>query len=353
MITTACILYHQCVTPEQRAIIFTQHKQIIRSLETNADINAPRGVDSIILAGLGGSGHPGDLLNALGLPKVPLFVHRNYNLPLKYLLHLGLTKPLVVTSSYSGNTEETLTAYQQALENNLPLLVSAGGGTLEEWARRDGNPFCRIDFPGMQPRHTLFAAFTGIYTALKNAGLAEDITADLTHVAALLKTATPMLEEPGKKLAAAIQGKTPIFISTDNLGFAAKNCKIQTNENAKYPAFWNTFPELNHNEMVGFSQLQKTGQADRFIAVCLKDPNDHPRNQARMQVTADHYRQWGLPSAEYTAQGDTLLEKLFTTITLGLWTTFYLAELNGIDPIPVEGVEGFKKKLVEVAGIIS
>jgi glucose/mannose-6-phosphate isomerase len=204
----------------------------------------------------------------------------------------------------------------------------------------------------MQPRHTLFAAFTGIYTALKNSGLAQDITPDLVRVAEKLPAITPELEGAGKEIAGQIKGKIPVFVSSDNLGFAAKNMKIQTNENAKHPAFWNTFPELNHNELIGFSELKASGHADRFIAIFLKDPADHPRNRARMDVTADLYKKWGVATAEYTAEGDTLLEKIFGTVTLGLWVTYYLALEYGIDPVPVAGVEDFKARLKETAGDI-
>ncbi len=299
---------------------------------------------------MGGSGHPGDLLNALSLPAVPLYVHRNYDLPLDYLRHLGLKRPLVIASSYSGNTEETLTAYQAARAAGLTLLISTSGGTLADWAQRDGVPISRIDFPGMQPRHTLLAAFTGLYCALRNSRLADNIDRELINVANHLIKITPALEEPARAVAAQIKNKIPVFIASDNLGFAAKNCKIQTNENAKYPAFWNTLPELNHNELVGFSKLRATNNPNRFIAVMLHDTADHPRNQARLQATADLYQPWGITVARFTAPGDTLLEKLFATVTFGLWTTFYLADLYGTDPIPVEGVESFKAKLKEVAG---
>lgn len=339
-----------------RDIILAQHEQITRSLAVNKNVKAEGDFDSIILAGMGGSGHPGDLINALGISRRPLYVHRNYDLPVQALTKAGLTRPLVICSSYSGNTEESLTAYQRARENNLPLLASAAGGTLKEWAQRDGVPFISIDFPDMQPRHTLLAAFTGIYAALRNSGLADNIDDQLADAAALLQEKTAALEAPAQALANQIKGKIPIFTSTDNLGFAAKNFKIQTNENAKYPAFWSTFPELNHNEMVGFSRLRDIGSGGQgkfnFIAIILHDPADHPRNVARMQVTADFYREWGVEVADFTAQGATLVEKIFSTVTFGLWTTFYLANKLGIDPIPVDGVENFKAKLAAIAGPI-
>lgn len=332
-------------------IILQQHEQITHSLKVNADVKIDGEFDSIVLAGLGGSGHPGDLLNALGLPTVPLFVHRNYNLPLEYLGGMGFSKTLVITSSYSGNTEETLTAYQAAKKHNMPILASAAGGKLQELAKQDNVPFCLINYPGMQPRHTLFAAFTGIYTALNNSGLARDITDDLARVADVLKTTTVDLEETGRELAAELTGKIPIIYATDSLGFAAKNFKIQANENAKVPAFWNTIPELNHNEMVGFSSLPDlTTSPGKFHTVMLHAPDDHPRNTIRMQVTSKLYEQWGVSVSHFDIPGQTRLEQQFYAVTLGLWTTYYLALANNIDPVPVAGVEGFKAELEKAAG---
>ncbi len=333
-----------------RDVILKSPEQITHSLEVNKDVRVDGDFDSIILAGMGGSGHPGDLLNALGLSLRPLYVHRNYNLPLDYLAHIGLTKPLVVASSYSGNTEETLSAYEMAKKNGLAIMGSAAGGMLKAWCKKDNAPFCLIDYSDMQPRHTLFAAFTGIATALKNSGLTDDIEQELTRVEIALTQTAPTLEETAKALAQKIKGKVPVFCASDNLGFAAKNFKIQTNENAKHPAFWSTFPELNHNEMIGFSRLAEMKNPGSFFVLLIRDPADHPRNKARMDVTADLYRQWGVTVEEYTAQGESLLEKILSTVTFGLWTSYFLALEYNIDPVPVEGVESFKTKLKETTG---
>lgn len=328
---------------DMRDVILKQADQIRTSLEVNKDVRVEGKFDGIVLAGMGGSGHPGDLLNALRLPRVPLLVHRDYGLP-----HLHARHPLVICSTYSGNTEETLSAYAAAKENGYTLLSNTSGGKLAELSEADGTPVVKIDFPGMQPRHTLFASFVGLATALKNSGLAEDVTGDLTRVADVLDQVIPDLEEPAQKLADQLKGTTPIFTSSTPLGFAAKNFKIQTNENVKTPAFWNEFPELNHNEMVGFTQPQ--GQ---FHVVMLKDADDHPRNKARMAVTAELYQSWGVTVSDFNVEGQTLLEKIFYAVAFGLWTTYYLARAYDIDPVPVEGVENFKKRLVDLAGEVA
>jgi glucose/mannose-6-phosphate isomerase len=325
---------------DMKEVIQHSPEQITHSREVNKEVKVGSDVDAIIVAGMGGSGHPGDLLSALDLPTVPLTVHRDYDLPPTHA-----QKPLVIVSTYSGNTEESLSAYSAAKEKGYSLLANTSGGQLEEWAGRDNVPLVTIDYAGMQPRHTLFASFVGIATALANSGLAKNIDAQLDAAVVLLQEQMNDMEEIGKKLAEGLTGTTPVFTSATSLAFAAKNFKIQTNENVKTPAFWNTFPELNHNEMVGFTNPQAS-----FHAVMLRDSADHPRNKARMEVTADLYRQWGLHVSHIDVKGDSQVEKIFYAVTIGLWTTYYLALAYDIDPVPVAGVENFKKKLEEVAG---
>lgn len=330
-----------------RNVILNQAEQITHSLAINKDVRVEGKFDQIVLAGMGGSGHPGDLINSLRLTKAPLTVHRNYGLPKIY----G-KKPLIIPSSYSGNTEEALSAYQEAQNEGYTLMVNTAGGTLAEWCQRDGTPLVKIDFPGMQPRHTLLASFTGLAAALQNSGLAEDITADLTRVADVLEKDLPGLEEPSQELAQKIAGTVPIITASQTLAFAAQNFKIQINENSKTPAFWNTFPELNHNEMVGFSQIAKVLPNDKFHVLIIRDNDDHPRVKARMDVTAELYAQWGLAVSNHTVTGQTLFEKIAHAVGLGMWTSYYLALAYKVDPMPVAGVENFKARLKEVAGEI-
>ena len=240
----------------------------------------------------------------------------------------------------------------EARKEGLSVAASSSGGKLAEWAERDGVPFARIAFTDMQPRHTLAAAFTGIYAMLRNSGLADDVTEDIKRVAEVMKESSASLESIGKSLAEDINGTVPVYLSSDMLGFAAKNFKIQTNENAKYPAFWNVFPELNHNELVGFSKLNELSGSNKFTAVFLDNENDHPRVKARMKVTKELYSNWGANVQEISVEGKTLLEKIFYGVTVGLWTTNYLALANDIDPVPVDGVENFKTSLVAEVGEI-
>lgn len=325
---------------EMRDVIAKQGDQIRHSLEVNKDASIKGDFDSIVLAGMGGSGHPGDLLNALHLPTIPLTVHRSYSLP-----HLYGKKPLTVISSYSGNTEEALSAYEVARANTQPILVNTAGGQLLEFATRDSVPYSFIDYPGMQPRHTLFASFTGLATALANSNLAKNVQEELKKTADMIDAEVAGIEAPAKALADTLKSKTPVFYSSDAMGFAAKNMKIQTNENAKTAAFWNEFPELNHNEMVGMTNPQAA-----FHGVFLKTSTDHPQIAVRMDVTKKMYEDWGIPVTEVAVKGNTLLEQISYAVVFGLWTTYHLALNYNTDPVPVKGVEDFKAKLKELTG---
>ncbi len=332
---------------EMRDIILNQGDQIRRSLEVNKDVTVQGDFDSIVLAGMGGSGHPGDLLNALHLTTVPLTVHRSYSLP-----HIFGKKPLTIISSYSGNTEEALSAYEEAKkkEAHLPagrqVLANTSGGKLLDWAKRDNVPISLIDYPGMQPRHTLFASFTGLAVVLANSNLAQDFSAELTKTANFIDAEVAGLEPSAKALADMLKEKTPVFYASDVMAFAAKNMKIQTNENVKTAAFWNEIPEMNHNEMVGMTNPQAA-----FHAVFLRTLADHPQVKIRMDVTKHMYESWGVRVTEVDIQGETLLEQISYAVVFGLWLTYHLALNYNTDPIPVKGVEDFKKKLQELATI--
>ncbi len=332
------------MSQEMRNIILNQAQQITHSLDVNKDVHVSGDFDSLMLVGMGGSGHPGDLLNALHLTNVPLTVHRSYSLP-----RIFGKKPLTIISSYSGNTEEALSAYDDlpaemaGAKKNQYTLINTAGGKLLELAKQDGIPYCLIDYPNMQPRHTLFASFTGLATALANSNLAHNISEELKKTASMLDKEVVNIEAPAKQLADTLKGKTPVFYASDILGFAAKNMKIQTNENSKTAAFWNEFPELNHNEMVGMTNPQA-----QFHAIFLRTTTDHPQIKVRFDVTKQMYEGWGVGVTEVVIKGETLLEQISYAVVFGLWTTHHLALNYGVDPIPVKGVEDFKKTLAKL-----
>ncbi len=300
----------------------------------------------IIICGMGGSASAGELLKLwmrheyLNASEFAVIIHRGYGLPkLERREYLeGVWEPLVVAISYSGNTEETLSAYQDAKKKNLPVVAMSTGGTLQKLALKDKAPFILLPKVGIQPRSSFGYQFGALTTLL----LRLDVLHFKPHAVSDLGLSLhpKKWEAEGKQLARKLQGAIPLLYASDAWKELAYITKIKFNEHAKVPAFWNHFPELNHNEMTGFASKDKAG---KFHAVMFRDKADHPRVQKRMLLTARLLAKKGIKSTFISIEGKTVLEKIFSTLLLGDWMAYYHAILRGIDPTPVVMVEQFKK----------
>lgn len=301
----------------------------------------PRGLKRAALAGLGGSALPGDIVNALlpslNPPTAPIEIIREYDLP----GHLG-TDTLLFVASFSGNTEETLSAYAQGRARGLPMCVVTRGGKLAAYAERDGVPLCRIDepLPVFQPRFGYGYFYAHILRALAAADLVAPVDDHLRAVAAALTAYNPVPR--AESTAQALVNRIPLLYARSPLGAAlARILKIKFNENAKVPAFYNAIPELNHNEMVGFTNTLGAP----FTAVLLRDGDDHPRNAVRFDALAAVLAEKGVGVYTYELDGGPLWERIFRAQYVFDWATYYLACAYGYDPVPVVMVEGFKKAI--------
>jgi glucose/mannose-6-phosphate isomerase len=321
----------------------------------NVELKKWRLRSPIIICGMGGSASAGDILHLwmrhefLGISEYEILVHRGYGLPKIERKHFedGVWEPLVITASYSGNTEETLSAYEDALKKKLPLIAISTGGKLRDLAKKDGVPFVQVPATGIQPRSSFGYQFGVLVSLLKNLGVIDGARKEeVADLELLLNPAK--LEKKGREIAQKTVGTIPLLYSSGAWKELSRIIKIKFNEHAKTPAFWNYFPELNHNEMTGFASLgvngkSRTGQTANFNLLVLKDANDNPRVLKRMDLTAKILKKKGIASAVVTIEGKTILEKIFSTLLLGDWIAYYNAILRGIDPTPVEMVEEFKK----------
>lgn len=295
-------------------------------------------ISNIIISGMGGSALPGDILNLfnkhLSLVGIPIYIHRNYGLPAE-----ADKNSLVICISYSGNTEETVSTFKEARQQNLTLTCISSGGEIEKLSKEYQVPLARIEKDNIQPRYALGYQFGAVMGILYNCRLIKnEFLENLMNLESTIKPAS--LEEEGRGIAEKIQDKIPlIYASFQNLELA-RIIKIKFNENSKTPAFYNFFPELNHNEMVGF-----TNKADNFFALLIKDENDFSRNLKRIELTSKILRKYGSESEIVDMKGDNAIEKLLNTLLLGDWASYYLALLHNIDPTPVDMVEEFKKEL--------
>src|SRR3989338_1615189 len=289
----------------------------------------------IIVAGMGGSHLAGDLLKVWN-PKLDVYIHHDYGLPL--LPEEELKNSLIVASSYSGNTEETLDAFHEAQKNKLLTTVISTGGRLLELAKSSGVPYVELPETGIQPRMATGLGLKALFALLGE-------TSALKELDALSRTLKPPdFESEGKKLATEMQNFVPVIYASSRNALIAYNWKIKFNETGKIPAFTNPYPELNENEMTGFDAKRPTKLlSERFFFIILEDEDDHPRNKKRMRILEDLYKDRWLAVKRIEMKGDSFFHKIFSSLVLADWTAFYTAENYGVDPEQVPMVEEFKK----------
>jgi glucose/mannose-6-phosphate isomerase len=295
--------------------------------------------DTAIVLGMGGSQLATDIIRSID-PTAPLASWRNYGLPQKRGQDAN---SLYIASSYSGNTEETIDAYVTAQEYAMPLAVITSGGVLLEMAKKNNTPYVQIP-TGIQPRMatgylaTAIVAIMGEKTkkvALDCAGLAKNMRPD-------------DYEEWGKGLAQSVTGKIPVIYASERNAGLCYTWKIKFNETAKTPAFSNVFPELNHNEMTGFDTVgQARVLSKQCVAIFLYDDQDDERIIKRMELTAKMLTEKEVLCIPVRIESIDRATKVWSSIILADWTSYYLASLYGSEPEQVPMVEEFKKLLAQ------
>ncbi len=329
-----------------RQVILDTPDQFREGFALARDVRLDGSFGKIMLSGMGGSALPGNLFRlylsqvakteAFSVPGI--YQNRYYKLPRE-----AFDDCLNFFCSYSGNTEETVASFEEALAKGLPSIGVSAGGRIEEMCRTNSLPHIKLPIPNpdFQPRMGTGYFFASLYQVLVNMGLAPDTTANLVAQAEGLKANMAAREEQGKALASRLKGKTPVIYSSTRYKPVAMIWKIKLNENAKTPAFWNFFPELDHNEMVGFTLPQA-----KFRVVMLRDEDDHPQNRKRFEITARLLEEHGVETEIIDMEPGDPFAKMFSSLNLGDWTSYYLALEYGQDPTPVEMVEKLKKLLV-------
>ncbi len=305
-------------------------------------------IAKVVITGLGGSAIGGDILRVLtaGRMPVPVTVNRDYSLP-----HFVGPDTLVFAVSYSGNTEETLCAFEEARRRGAALVAVTTGGALAKAAQSCGVPVITVP-GGLAPRAAVGYLFFPLLRTLEHLGFLPDAAAEMEEAAEVLKTMheqslgphVPQEQNPAKQLARKLYGRLPvIWGSSGTTEVAAQRWKGQINENAKAPAYWNVFPELNHNEIVGFRFPASV--LKNVHVVVLRDAGDHPRVQKRIEITAKVIDGAVDGITEVMSQGKGFLARIFSLIYTGDYTSVYLAALYGIDPGPVEVIDYLKREL--------
>ncbi|HLW60577.1 MAG TPA: bifunctional phosphoglucose/phosphomannose isomerase [bacterium] len=307
----------------------------------------PDRTEHLVVCGMGGSAIGGDLLGGYLAPRVPVpvTVVRGYDLP----AFVG-RRSIVIAASYSGTTEETLAAAAQAERAGAVLFAVTSGGTLEETARRAG-----VVVPGgLAPRAALGYLMIPILAALERWGLVAPCGAEVEDAAAVLETLAaengpqvPSARNPAKELAERLAGRIPVvYASSPWLEAAARRWKCQFNENSKTLAACNAFPELNHNETVGWGA--PPALAALFAVVVLLDGTEDPRSLRRIELTCDLAFGPAAGVHQVRAHGTGRLARLLSLVLTGDLVSVYLACLRGIDPTPIEIITTIKQGLRQV-----
>jgi glucose/mannose-6-phosphate isomerase len=299
----------------------------------------------LVVCGMGGSAIGGDLaLGVLGDRATrPIRIVRDYGL---YSWATG--DSLILCSSYTGNTEETLACYEAAGIGEAPRVVVTTGGQLADAARADDVPVIGVP-SGMQPRAAVVYMTISALECAAACGASQPIHSEIDalgpHLTRLAEEWGPEspADSDAKRIARHLHGKMPVIHGTGPTAGAARRWKSQLNENAEVGAFASILPEANHNEICAWDW---TAQVAPLAGVFLEDSDQHPRMARRIELTAEAFEHAGADECmRISSRGETRLQRVLSLVLLGDLVSVYLAALNGVDPTPVEAIERFKVEL--------
>jgi glucose/mannose-6-phosphate isomerase len=301
-------------------------------------------IQRVLIAGMGGSAIGADLLAAYAADACPLpvTVHRDYGLP----AFADGPGTLVIASSHSGNTEETLEAFDAALEAGCTLLAVCTGGELEKRARTHKVPTWKFNHQG-QPRAAVGFSFGLLLAAFARLGLVPDPAIDVAETVAVMKdqqkslrAEVPLEQNPAKRMSGQLVGRWVNVYGAGILAPVARRWKGQVNELAKAGAGFENLPEADHNALAALVNPADT--LSRTMTLFIRCPSDHPRNRLRLDLTRQGFMLEGLNTDFYDARGDSPLAHIWTTLHFGDYNAYYLAMAYGADPTPVESLQNFK-----------
>jgi len=290
-----------------------------------------------IILGMGGSHLAADVIKNID-PSLNIIIHKDYNLP--ELSDKELRDHLIIASSYSGNTEEVVSGLKLAYKKKLNIIVIATGGKLIKFAKDNKLAYIQMPNFGIQPRSALGFSCRALLKAMGQNKLYKE-------TGLLSKTLRGKnYELRGKKLAKELKNKIPIIYSSENNFSLAYNWKIKFNETGKIPAFYNVFPELNHNEMTGFDVATKTKALSKnFMFIFIRDDKDHKQIQKRMDVVSRLYKKRKLPIINIKLSGKNKWSKIFSNLLIADWASYYTSQGYGLESEQVPMVEEFKKMI--------
>lgn len=334
-------------------ILLDYHNQITKGREFALSVSFPkeyRRVKKIFFTGLGGSAIGGEMIKSYleFVEPVPFFITRTYDIPA-----VVDDKTLAFVASYSGNTEETLEAYTHLKKRGAKIVAITSDGKLAKRASGDKVPVIRLP-EGYPPRTTtgyVMAATLTVLEMLRIIPSREDEIKEAYKIASELVAAfspsNPTFYNLAKRIALTIHGTIPlIYASCEGFGAVAYRWKIFINENAKQFAFCNVYPELDHNEIVGWEAPKR--MTKKFTVIQLRDRHDHFRIQKRFEITADLIRDKASSVVEVWSEGEGLLARTVSLWYVGDFVSYYLALLNKVDPTAIKVIDALKRELAQI-----
>jgi glucose/mannose-6-phosphate isomerase len=302
-----------------------------------AKLSPKQNIQNILVTGLGGSGIGGTILSELvsATCSVPIIVNKDYFLP-------GFVNgnSLIIISSYSGNTEETLEAMQQALNKKAQIVCITSGGKVEEIAKQNNLDVIKIP-GGHPPRSCIGYSLVQLIKVLIHynfgpASLLDEVKNSIT----LLEKEHANISTEAKKLAQVLLNKIPVIYSLGSCEGVSVRFRQQINENSKMLCWHHVFPEMNHNELVGW-----TTKNDNIAVITFKTSFDYKRTQKRYEVCKAVFEKYAASVNDIMAKGQSKTEQFIYLINIGDWISIYLAELKAIDPVEVNIIDHLKKEL--------
>ena len=305
-------------------------------------------ISNVVILGMGGSAIGGDIVRRLALAesKVPVWVHRDYGLPA-----FVDDNTLIIASSYSGNTEETLSGFTKSLENRSKKLAITFGGKLKDLAEKEGIPVYVIDYQA-PPRAAFPHSFIPLVGTFQKFGLLGDKSADLQEAVEVLKRLSgdlvetrPLASNPAKQLANELWGRVAVIYGAEMLSEVAQRWKGEFNENSKAWAFFESFPELNHNAVVGYEFPPEA--KEKIFVLMLRSSSLRPRNLLRYEVTSKLLVKAGVAYELVEARGKSALAQVLSLVHLGDYASFYLSILNEVDATSTDAIAFVKEHLAQ------
>ena len=308
----------------------------------NATLNAhDKDIHNIYVAGLGGSG--------IGANFVQEFVANEMTIPMSmgkgYSIPASVTEnTLAIASSYSGNTEETLAAFDLITKTGAKVVVISSGGKLIALAKEHGYDYIQIPGNWPSPRACLgFSLVQQLFILNKLGFISEDTINNIESSIPLLEKEMDDIKVEAKKIADRLNNKIPIVYTTGRMEAVAMRFRQQINENSKMLCWHHVIPEMNHNELVGWKD-----HSEKWAVVYLRNDDDYARNATRMDINKEIISKYSDTIIEIFSKGNNLIEKAMYLVHIGDWITFYLSELHGVDSIEVDVIDYLKGELAKL-----